>query len=273
MADEGLSVVLTPAQLASVLEGQPLTEAEVRSNRIWGAVKGVAGIFEIVGGGLLLVAPEPTGVTKVGGVVLGAHGIDTTQSGFRQAWSGHEQQSLTQQGVAALARELGTDEETASRIGLWVDIAVPVVVSLGVGAARIAAIRGGRIVLAESEAVAGSRVGGHTILKHIGKSEAELRARLVAETRIPAASTFKSLEIAERILYKAVQANKSVIKVWAKSNPTRNLVIVFDNGSEVGQGVVRATGALTRMNKVQLVFKFQVFNGKPYYILTSYPVP
>ncbi len=271
--DDGLQVVFSPAQLAAVLAGQSLTDSEIQSNRIWGGVKAVAGVFEIIGGGLLLAVPEPTGATKVGGVVLGAHGIDTLQSGFRQAVSGNEQQSLTQQGIAALARELGTDEATASNIGMWVDIAVPVVVSLGVGAARILAIRGGRIILAGEEAVAGSRVGGHTIAKHIGRTEAQLRARLLAETRIPAASTFKSLEIAERVLYRAIQTNKAAITAWARSNPTRTLPIVFDAGTEIGHGVVRSTNILTGMRKVQIVFKYQVYNGKPYYILTSYPIP
>ncbi len=225
--DEAMRLVLSPVQLAAILEGNSLTEGEIRSNRVWGGVKAVAGIFEMIGGGLLLAAPEPTGATKVGGVALGAHGIDTLQSGFRQAVSGQEQQSLTQQGVAALARELGTDEATASNIGMWVDIAVPVVVSLGVGAARIVAVRSGRIILAEHEALAGSRVGGHTIFKHIGRTEPELRARLLAERGIPAASTFKSLAVAERVLFRAVQSNKAAITAWAKANPTRNLVFVF----------------------------------------------
>jgi hypothetical protein len=57
-----------------------------------------------------------------------------------------------------------------------VDIAVPLMVSLGLGAARIAAIRVGRISLVEHEAAAGSRLGRHTILTHVGKTEAELRA-------------------------------------------------------------------------------------------------
>jgi len=270
---DAMRVVLSPTQLAAILERSFLSEAEVRSNRLWGGVRAVAGVFEIIGSGFLLAAPEPTGATKVGGVALGAHGVDTLQSGFRQAISGHEQQSLTQQGVAALARELGTDEATASNIGMWVDIAVPVAVSLGVGAARIVAVRGGRIVLAEHEALAGSRVGGHTIYKHIGQTDSQLRARLLAEPHIPAASTFKSLAIAERALYRAMQSNKAAITAWAKSNPSRNLAFVFDAGTEIGYGVVRATNSVTRMSRVQVVLKYQIFNGKPFYILTAYPIP
>lgn len=50
-------------------------------------------------------------------------------------------------------------------------MAVPIALSLGLGAARVAAIRIGRIKLIEHESVTGLKPGGHTILKHVGKSQ------------------------------------------------------------------------------------------------------
>ena len=86
-------------------------------------------------------------LTKVGAGALGIHGADTLQSGARQFWTGRETSTLTKQGAAAAAGALGTSPSSAEAIGEGFDIAVPVVVSLGIGAARIAAVRSGRIVL------------------------------------------------------------------------------------------------------------------------------
>jgi hypothetical protein len=54
---------------------------------------------------------------------------------------------------------------SAHAIGMTVDIAVPIAVAGWVGAVRVASIRAGRISLVQHEAQAGSRLGGHTILK------------------------------------------------------------------------------------------------------------
>lgn len=74
-------------------------------------------------------------------------------------------------------------------------MAVPLVVATVAAAIRIYSIRAGRIILADEEAA-----GGHTLLKHAGKTEPELRARLVAEPNIPAATSFTSLKLAESVL-------------------------------------------------------------------------
>jgi len=272
--DDGLTMVLSPAQLALVLNGQDINTTETRTNRLWAGLGVIGGTLEIVGAGALLLAPEPTMVTKAGGVVLGAHGIDTVSTNFWQMWTGKKQRTLTDQSAAALARALGADPATADKIGTGVDIAVPIVVTLGVGAARVAAIRAGRISLIEHEAAAGSRVGGHTILKHVGKTEAELQARLAAEAGIPAASTFESLEVAERTLYQGLKSNRSAIEAWAKTAaPGARKAFFYNAPNPVGQGVVRATNQLVKMSKVRFVLKMEAYQGKLYYILTAFPEP
>jgi hypothetical protein len=197
------------------------------------------------------------------------------QSGARQLWTGRTPSSLTEQGASALARQLGADEKTAANIGTAVDIAVPIIVTVGVGAARAIAVRGGRISLATHEAAAGSRIGGHTVARHIGKTEAELNARLLAEPRIPAATTFKTLEAAEKTLYQALRANKTAIETWAKTaRPGARQAFEYSAGSQVlGEGVVRATGVLTQMTRMRFVLKMESYNGMTYYILTAFPIP
>jgi hypothetical protein len=77
--DEDLSVVLSPTQLAAILSGQAITEGETVANRVWGGLKLLGGSLEMVGAAALILAPEPTMATKVGGVALSVQ---------RRTWSG-----------------------------------------------------------------------------------------------------------------------------------------------------------------------------------------
>ncbi|WP_156523018.1 hypothetical protein [Bordetella ansorpii] len=163
--EDGLTIVLTPPQLAMVLSNGTFEEPTF-SNRAWGSAGAIFGTLEVLGGGALLLMPEPTTLTKFGGGLLTAHGTDTFQAGVRQAWTGLETNTLTNDGATALAELLGVDRATAERIGRGVDLVVPLAVASGLAAARIATIRAGRISLATHEAY-----GGHTIARHVGLTE------------------------------------------------------------------------------------------------------
>jgi hypothetical protein len=143
--------------------------------------------------------------------------------------------------------------------------------SAWLAASRVASIRGGRIKLAEHEAQAGSRLGGHTIAKHVGQTEAQLRARLTVDLRIPTASTFSNLRSAEDAISKVLRLEAATIKSWAQNGGARPLRLQRDFGRAVGTGVVRATGQLAKLTKVRVVLRYQAYNGKPYYILTAFP--
>jgi hypothetical protein len=268
---EGMSVVLSSVQLAAVLTEQSVDETATATNRLWGGLRVVGGVLELLGAGVLCVTPEPTMSSKVGCVVFGAHGADTTSAGIRQVWTGRDSQSLTHMGTAALAQHLGADPATANNIGLAVDIAVPLGVAAWVGASRVAAVRAGRITLAEHEAIAGSRVGGHTIAKHVGRTEQQLRARLAAEPRLRVASTFTNLRMAEDAISKVLRLNAARLKTWAQTvRPPPLRLSAQDMGSVIGTGVVRATGQMVNLRKVTVILKFETYNGMPYYVLTAY---
>ena len=165
---------------------------------------------------------------------------------------------------------MGVDPATAGSIGLSVDIAVPFGVASMLGAARLSVIRAGHISLIQHEATGTSRIGGHTMVKHVGRTEAQLRARLIAEPWIDAASSFTNLRTAENAISKIMRMNVSQIKLWASASPHTPLRIVQDVGSQPGYGVIRATGQLVKLSKVKIILKYETYNGKPYYILTSY---
>ena len=269
---DGISVVLSPTQLTAILSGVTLGPDETSANRMWGGLKLVAGSLEMVGAAALLVAPEPTMVTKVSGWGLAAHGSDTLSAGLWQVWTGKQQRTLTEQSAAELALRLGADSATAQGVGTAVDIAVPFALSAAVGAARIISVRFGRLSLLEHEAEAGARVGGHTILKHVGKTEAELRARLAAEPNTRTASTFKTLAIAERTLYQAVKANRSAIEGWAiRARPGDKQAFFYTAKDVVGYTLNRAHPTWQEARRIRFVLKMESYKGKLYYILTAFP--
>lgn len=270
--EDGLTIAISPVQLAAILSNQPISEGETAANRLWGSLKLLGGSLEMVGAAALLLMPEPTMASKASGAALAVHGSDTLSAGLWQVWTGQEQRTLTERGATSLALRLGADPTTAGTVGTAVDIAVPLAVSAAVGAVRLASIRSGRISLAEHEAAAGSRLGGHTIAKHVGKTDAELRARLAAETRRQLVSTFDSLPAAERAIYRALRANKSAIEAWARNaRPRETREFFFQANEVIGTVLVRATNHVHRARKVRVVLKLQEYNGKLYYVLTAFP--
>jgi hypothetical protein len=121
-----------------------------------------------------------------------------------------------------------------------------------------------------------SRIGGHTFARHVGRTEAQLRARIAetATSRRPPSmiSTFDDLATAERAITRGLQIHKTAIQSWARSGASNNLVLNYAVGREVGFGVARASGQASRLSKIKIVLKKETYNGMPHYILTSYPI-
>lgn len=274
MDESGFTIVLTPAQLAATISGGTLDGSTSNWTRLWGGVKLVFGAFEELGASALLLAPEPTTATKFAGVALGVHGVDTMQSGSRQLMAGRETRTNMSEGTAALARSLGVSEESARQIGEGVDMAVPVALTLGLGAARLAAVRSGRIVLAEHEAQAGARIGGHTIARHVGQTDAQLASRL-ASTKLARVSTFSSIPEAEQAISLAMRSQRSAITAWARTaalGDKKDFVAAAAKGG-VGRVLVRGAASPVPGKAVLFVLKKEPYNGLLFYLLTAYPQP
>ena len=263
---EGLEVVLTPVQLAALLEGEDFEGEGALSNRLWGAAALAGGAIELIGAAALLLTPEPTMVTKVAGGALAVHGADTSSTALVQIVSGRTRTTLTSQAATAAAEALGAEPGTAATVGMAIDIAVPLLAGFA-GAARVIAIHRGVVSLIAEESA-----GGHTIARHVARTEAQLQARLAAQKAIPVASSFRTLEEAERIVSLAMRANKGVIKEWAKSALAgQTKAITFEAGRSIGYGVVRSSGKLAEMRNVLVVVKKVRDQNRIYYVLTAYP--
>ncbi len=123
--------------------------------RVAGALQIVGALFEFVGAGALLLAPEPTTVTKVAGVALGAHGIDTFQAGTRALYTGEVTQTETHKAGAATARWVGASPQVAEWAGVGADLL------MSVGPSAVGAMsRSGATVVTETMSQSSDDVTG-----------------------------------------------------------------------------------------------------------------
>ncbi|APA87260.2 hypothetical protein BJG93_17125 [Paraburkholderia sprentiae WSM5005] len=257
--------------MAAVLTRQSISSSEMLSNRLWGGLQLVGGLLEMVGAGALCAMPEPSMASKAGCVVFGVHGSDTAAAGWRQIWTARDTATLTQQGTTKLAEAMKASPDMANHIGLSLDMVVPFGFAGSIKAVRASRIVMGRISLEMHEAKAGSRIGGHTLRKHVGRTEEQLRERLRLEPQREKVSSFANLERAESAISEVMRTNATSIRQWAQSSGRGGpLTLTRRVAGNVGYGITRETGKLTPMNEVVVVLKYQTYNRMPYYILTAY---
>lgn len=272
--DDGLKIALSPVQMAAVLSDKSISEGETLSNRLFGGLGLAGGVVEMFGAGAMCVVPEPTMLTKAGCVIVGTHSLDTIQASVRQVWTGKQINTDTYNSAVALAETLGADKDTAMKVGFTVDLAIPMGFAFAVGAARVAAIRGGRIRLAEHESVSGRTPGGHTIERHIGKTPEELFARLDRRPGLDETSSFRNLAEAEKLISKVLIDNKNQIQMWVKNTPPNlparvRLSRTFSHPT--GILVQRGSRQVKNCYRVRVAIELTPYNGKPYFVLTAFP--
>ncbi|GLR07977.1 RNase A-like domain-containing protein [Mixta theicola] len=214
--EDGLNIALSPVELAAVLSRHNVTEAEMLSNRLLGGLELVLGTVELMGATALCLVPEPTMLTKAACVATGAHSLDSIHAAADRILTGRDTRTATFQTAAALARQFGTSEDTAWKIGLTVEVAVPSAAGVAWGLSRVKYVRAGTLKLAEHEGI--RKIGGHTIGKHIAKTDEELLARLAQSPGLPAATSFYSVEQAERFISAGLRANRLKIIHWANTS-------------------------------------------------------
>ena len=257
-------------------------------NRAVAVLEIIGGGLETTGGVLLILTPEPTMLTKVGGAVLTAHGADFTQAAIRQLFSGRPVEDFTSQSATWAAQRAGASDTTARRIGVVLDVTVGMSDSIA-GVAKLAAIRMGRIILSE-EAVAGKvgrvsldveegsktlgKEGGHTLDRHVGVSDDYLMDRALNTRDVDAVmSRFVSKEVAEDAINDAIKVHRSAIQRWAANPATLTQEFEMECGKVIGDGFMNATGKFAPFTKVRVVFKVARKPGKTIYIITSHPIP
>ena len=86
--------------------------------RISGALQALGGASEMAAGAALILTPEPTFLTKVGGVAAAVHGADNVSAGFTKLVTGKDQETLTSQGLQAAGMSKSNAETANAVIGI-----------------------------------------------------------------------------------------------------------------------------------------------------------
>lgn len=114
-------------------------------------------------------------------------------------------------------------------------------------------------------------LGGHTLARHVGRTEAELRARLARERSLAAASTFSDRESAEEAVALALTAHAARIERWRRRGPHRpNLTLDqrAPSGVQWGTTLRRGDRRPRPASSARVVLRAR---GDGFYVLTAYP--
>ena len=117
------------------------------------------------------------------------------------------------------------------------------------------------------------RRGGHTLERHVGLTDADLRERLRREPRISAASTYADRAVAEETVASAIAASRVRLERWTNREGSRaNLVIDWpgDRGKVIGRSLRRGDRTPLACTRAVVVLRWDD-RAEIWYVLTSYP--
>jgi hypothetical protein len=113
-------------------------------------------------------------------------------------------------------------------------------------------------------------LGGHTLRKHVGRSDAELEERLRRERNISAASTWTDREAAEETVGEALQAEHGRIESWMRRGyPRANLALHYDAGRVIGRSLRRGDAQVVNCSSAVIVLRAD--GPESFFVLTTYP--
>lgn len=112
--------------------------------------------------------------------------------------------------------------------------------------------------------------GGHTLRRHVGKTDAELKLRLEGE-EISGASTYTDLDTAERIVAAVLDADRERVEAWANRSSSRhpNLVLRYQADHPIGRTLPRNSNTPVACDHALVVLKWS--GPGQFFVLTSYP--
>jgi Bacterial CdiA-CT RNAse A domain len=114
------------------------------------------------------------------------------------------------------------------------------------------------------------RRGGHTLDRHVGRTDGELQERLERERNISAASTWTDRTTAEEVVAEALRAERRRIESWMRRGERRpNLALHYDAGRAIGRSLRRGENQAVPCTSAVIVLKTS--GPDSFYVLTTYP--
>ncbi len=114
--------------------------------------------------------------------------------------------------------------------------------------------------------------GGHTLARHVGKTDAQLRERLAREPGISTASTYLTREIADRTIARTLREQAERVREWAARTGRRpNLALDYRGPKNeiIGRSIRRGREPVPCTDAVVVLR----WDDGSFYVLTSYPEP
>jgi len=112
--------------------------------------------------------------------------------------------------------------------------------------------------------------GGHTLEKHVGRSDEELRQRLHRERDISAASTWSDRETAEVMVAEALSAERGRVERWMQRGyPRVNLALHYHADHPIGRSLRRGDDQVIECTEAVIVLRAD--GPDSFYVLTAYP--
>ncbi len=117
---------------------------------------------------------------------------------------------------------------------------------------------------------ADEQAGGHSLRKHIGRTDDELRQRLERERNISGSSTYTDLAAAECAVGGALAEDADKILRWAnREGGHSNFVSDFDSPTPIGRTLNRGEDVPRSCNHAKVVLQWD--GPGSYHVLTTYP--
>ncbi|WP_202962940.1 RNase A-like domain-containing protein, partial [Chryseobacterium sp. P1-3] len=110
---------------------------------------------------------------------------------------------------------------------------------------------------------------GHTLARHVGKTDADLISRLATQKGITGASSFTNEAIAESVISSTIKSNRDAIKSWLRSGMTNSLRLEYSGSTNIGRGIMRTTNVVNDLTNARVILKSNGSGG--YFILTAFP--
>jgi len=112
--------------------------------------------------------------------------------------------------------------------------------------------------------------GGHTLKKHVGRTDEQLRERLEEERNISAASTWTDRESAETTVGEALRREHGRIENWMRRGyPRANLALHYDARRVIGRSLRH--GYTQTVDCTSAVIVLRADGPDSFFVLTTYP--
>jgi hypothetical protein len=114
-------------------------------------------------------------------------------------------------------------------------------------------------------------MGGHTLARHVGKTDDELMERLRREPDISSASTYTDRATAEAVVGAALASGGRSFEAWRRRTGRRpNFVLHFGADRVIGRSITRGRFEATPCEDALVVVRWDD-RRKRSFVLTSYP--